>query len=849
MDHVLILVIRISVMLVLGWLMLFCIRKSNPRWTILTLRGLLAAVVIMPFLVLASPEWNIALLPAEKSSLPSNLEAIDSRSAFQATTQPTTIKPQAAAINEDADVGSSSSVKPDITAATTHDLNRKSQWLFLGIIWLIGSGALLMRVVLGWLRSIRVIARSTLASSKIQIIASNHLLDSPKPWLSTLDERVRVSDEVAGPCSAGWIWPKILLPADWTTFATEKDLRIVIAHEASHINGRDLSWDLVARLCQALLWFHPVMWVLPKQHRLACEHLSDAAAASICGDKAEYRKQLASWALQFNKILQHRNVPSISMADRTLLHKRLRWLKLEANSRALTQSAIITALFLWMAVAAVFSSVCIVRAEALVSTNVVDTQGTKPQAEGGSNEDGIPFKVNVQDENGKPVKSAKVGISYIYKNEDDDERAALLVSSKGVNDLGELEVNIPAEANSVGIDIRAEGFVKLHAQTPPIAVKTLKLQRGRVIKVRAMDAEGNLMDNVFPVLGGVHLGQQWERLFKSDGNGNFVSRTVRKDRRWMRVVGVAKDDTLLFSSLIDSTDESLLDKNGIINVRLTPGIKLKGSLDEAVPRPIQNGFVDLCIAETMGNKIPAIQENPRHPTGFIWREVVPVKQDGTFEVESLPSGGHLQLFAMVDDFQSRLPTVGDIHIYLRNNMAIGGEGWLGEREPRHHRILPQLYPLAGNDHNGIVEVTVPCVPTAELEVKVISPTDTPIVGARVTVSPNGRFLPNINYVPGTGPGSGASSSQMVRGRAFTVGRHYEWISRTLYHTFTNKEGIVTLRVPGNYPREMLTVKANGYQMPVHHSSSLTGKPWRHDSVAIVPGEAIQKLIAMEHKIN
>ncbi len=725
----------------------------------------------------------------------------------------------------------------------------KSPWLLLGTIWLLGVAAMLTRIFFGWSRTTKLIDESAPALERIQIAATPFLNVSDKKHSSVHPEQIRLSDQVTGPCSAGWIRPVILLPSAWAATATERELQTVIAHEVSHIKGCDLFWDLLAKLCQACWWFHPVMWVLPKHHRLACEHISDVAAASICGDAAEYRRQLAAWAIQFNQMLLTAHATTISMAERTLLQKRLRWLQTETNTCPLSRGATLIAFVAWVLVTAVFSALSVVHAEPDLPKNAAITPESNTEVV--LDKDGEPFNVQVRDQNGKPVKKAKVAISYIYKDQEDDERAAILDGHTQVDDLGELATTMPSRAINTSVQVIAEGFVDFHETIKPSTSSMVaRLKEGRVIKVRAVDNDGVLMEKVWPILGGVHLHRQWERDFKSDGNGNFVSKTVRNERRWMRVVGITDGDALLFSDLIDSADESMADEDGIIQVKLSPGLKLKGRLDDAVPRPVKNGFVDLCIAEAEGHRIPGLQENQanRHPTGFIWREIVPVKEDGTFEAESLPPGGHLQLYALVDGFQSRLPSLDDINSYLNDNKAICDGGWQSEREA-DNRILPQLYPLRENDIDRVVSVIVPCTPTAELQVKVSLPSGEPFPNAKVTVCPNGRFLPNVNFVPGMS----TNSPQIVQGFGpILVGEDLErtnWISQTLYHTLTNEDGGVTLSVPGNNPRETVSVKASGYEMPIHPSSSITGRPWRHDSVAIVPGETVQKSVVMEQKFK
>jgi beta-lactamase regulating signal transducer with metallopeptidase domain len=70
--------------------------------------------------------------------------------------------------------------------------------------------------------------------------------------------QVRASSKVASPLTIG---SAILLPVDFTTWDSEK-LRIVLAHERSHIRQGDFYLQLLAGLYAALFWFSPLGWWL-----------------------------------------------------------------------------------------------------------------------------------------------------------------------------------------------------------------------------------------------------------------------------------------------------------------------------------------------------------------------------------------------------------------------------------------------------------------------------------------------------------------------------------------------------------------------------------------------------------
>ena len=93
-----------------------------------------------------------------------------------------------------------------------------------------------------------------------------------------------------------------------------------------------------------------------------------------------------------------------------------------------------------------------------------------------------------------------MGISYVFKDQDGETQAALLIHDKSVDELGELTVNMPLRAITVGVDVLAEGFAKVHQDVPTTTSMVVRLKQGRIIKVRAVDNEGKLMDDVWPVL-------------------------------------------------------------------------------------------------------------------------------------------------------------------------------------------------------------------------------------------------------------------------------------------------------------------------------------------------------------
>jgi FtsZ-binding cell division protein ZapB len=88
---------------------------------------------------------------------------------------------------------------------------------------------------------------------------------------------VRVSAGVAAPVAYGGWRPGVLLPADSSALSDDA-LRLVFAHEMSHIRRRDplLAW--IPAAAQIVFWFHPLVRLAAREYLAAREEVCDADA-------------------------------------------------------------------------------------------------------------------------------------------------------------------------------------------------------------------------------------------------------------------------------------------------------------------------------------------------------------------------------------------------------------------------------------------------------------------------------------------------------------------------------------------------------------------------------------------
>ncbi|WP_312316184.1 M56 family metallopeptidase [Stenotrophomonas sp.] len=95
---------------------------------------------------------------------------------------------------------------------------------------------------------------------------------------------VRLSKDVAGPCTAHLLKPVIWLPLSLTKRLPRDQMDAVLAHELAHIARLDWLWSGLQCAAESLLFFHPAARWLGHRIREEREHACDDLAAVACGD-------------------------------------------------------------------------------------------------------------------------------------------------------------------------------------------------------------------------------------------------------------------------------------------------------------------------------------------------------------------------------------------------------------------------------------------------------------------------------------------------------------------------------------------------------------------------------------
>jgi uncharacterized protein (TIGR03435 family) len=176
------------------------------------------------------------------------------------------------------------------TAPFTTPAENGGVTMLFAAIWLVGASLLSMRLIGAGI----VVAR----------MRSTRVAPPPFEWQSALDSllvrlristpvRLLISGSVQTPKVAGWLKPAILLPAGEIRGMSPEHIEALLAHELAHIRRHDYVFNLVQRIAEALLFYHPAVWWLSAQTGAEREACCDDIAVALTGDPLTYVCALA----------------------------------------------------------------------------------------------------------------------------------------------------------------------------------------------------------------------------------------------------------------------------------------------------------------------------------------------------------------------------------------------------------------------------------------------------------------------------------------------------------------------------------------------------------------------------
>ena len=145
---------------------------------------------------------------------------------------------------------------------------------------------------------------------------------------------------------------QVLLPADALDWPADR-IRIVLAHELSHVRRGDWLVQMAAGTLRSAYWFNPLVWLACRRLRLESERACDDAVLGLGVDGSKYASELVTLARSFRSARQA-FVPAAAIARPSSLERRVRaMLNAQLNRDPITRSASIAAALVLTAVAVV----------------------------------------------------------------------------------------------------------------------------------------------------------------------------------------------------------------------------------------------------------------------------------------------------------------------------------------------------------------------------------------------------------------------------------------------------------------------------------------------------------------
>jgi len=220
---------------------------------------------------------------------------------------------------------------PTIAEVTPFDVN--ADWYRMIAMWamvayLIGVVCFLLRL------SVALWGGHRLRATSVPL-ADSALLSLVRDQAQRIGLRlvpvVAYCERVAVPTVIGVLRPIVLLPASIVTGLTVEEFAAIISHEFAHIRRYDLWMNLLQRLIESLLFFHPVVWFLSRRLSAEREVCCDDLVVRSGHEAMNYAGALLRMA-ELCAIPRHQNAAALTATGRSmslLEHRisRLIWLR------------------------------------------------------------------------------------------------------------------------------------------------------------------------------------------------------------------------------------------------------------------------------------------------------------------------------------------------------------------------------------------------------------------------------------------------------------------------------------------------------------------------------------------
>lgn len=439
----------------------------------------------------------------------------------------------------------------------------------------------------------------------------------------------RVVEGSGSPALFGLVRPVILLPREALAALREDQTRAILAHELAHVKRLDhlINWAQV--LIGIVYFLHPVVWLVNRAMRhereLACD---DVTLLALGLDRYGYAESLLKVAESLSGEGRLSPVQVGVIEKKNELKTRIRRI-LDRKIRPVPRLSALSVL------AVVLFALCF----GTWQSSSAQRERAAAHEENPPTVEMALVDVKVQDAGGQPVAGAEVtpaslrtdldpGSSFSWRLEF-GEPTPVRTDTQGIAKLAYPRyVRERMSTSIVVVGVRHPAYATREWIDYPVdsSSKPIVLQPGIVLRVSGYLEEGKPVTPVHAQLAGTPQ-TEWT----TTEDGTLERRDLQAGEHCIQLVHRDASGAIYFSEPFTFTT-----KPGVVSeyaLRLQPSLRLTGALDDTVPRPVKDGWVEVrvrpaTLVSREGN-LPGLVE---------WHTSADVKDDGTFELGNLPPG-------------------------------------------------------------------------------------------------------------------------------------------------------------------------------------------------------------------
>jgi beta-lactamase regulating signal transducer with metallopeptidase domain len=493
-------ILRATLVLAAACCVVVAMWQSSASVRHLVWTSALAGTLALPALMLVLPSWRVPIPPRAQTqvqiipvighamrsnvSVPVEADFQSDRATVDSTRRSRKVDPPGSYL--DPPMGD----VPSSRSATEN-------WTFwIVAVWGVGAVIVLLPMLSGMSRLRRITRQSKRSVDGPWVELADCLGGSP---LRSRRVVMLQGDVSTSPMTWGVLHPVILLPSGVETWRDER-LRAVLLHELAHVQRCDCLTLILARLSCALYWFHPLVWIAARQHRIESERACDDLVLHSGARATDYARDLLDIA---RAVHSARGIAAaaVPMARPVQLEGRLRAILDPSRSRRVVSRG--RACLLFAAAAVVLLPLSVVRlapGSEELTAKVQNGEEGRPARSARMSVAG-----RVLDPDGRPVSGARVVIlgrrilAALTARSDDQHHVLGRAESDA---LGRFRLDVPRTSSLTYYELHALasrpgfglGWSKMNrdAEGPSadVRLKPEQLIEGRLVDLQGVPAAG-----------------------------------------------------------------------------------------------------------------------------------------------------------------------------------------------------------------------------------------------------------------------------------------------------------------------------------------------------------------------